>query len=163
MVDYFDDNLSEGDGNQPFDFDELFLKIIYDDRIDFNEGTDVAKSNSSKECILCHYCYFNHGFKFQKPVRNSCHDFLMLYLNISDLTIKLLQFICWKILCLMIVGINKVHLKKLSIKNGVCNYYFDNLMKAKKLKTKNILIDEKNYNNLVIYCARFVHRRSIKM
>ena len=105
----------------------------------------------------------NHGFKFRKSLRNSCHDFLMLYLNISDLTIKLLQFICWKILCLMIVGINKVHLKKISIKNGVCNYYFDNLMKAKNLKTKNILIDEKNYNNLVIYCARFVHRRSIKM
>ena len=65
MVDYFDDNLSEGDGNQPFDFDELFLKIIYDDRINFNEGTDVAKSNSSKECILCHYCYLIMGLNFE--------------------------------------------------------------------------------------------------
>ena len=65
MVDYFDDNRFEGDGNQPFDFDELFLKIIYDDRIDFNKGTDVAKSNSSKECILCHYCYLIMGLNFE--------------------------------------------------------------------------------------------------
>ena len=25
---------------------------------------------------------------------NNCHDFLMLYLNTSDVTLKLLQFLC---------------------------------------------------------------------
>ena len=30
-------------------------KIIYYDRIDFNGRIDVAKSNSSKECVVCHY------------------------------------------------------------------------------------------------------------
>ena len=153
-------SMVECDGNQPFDFDELILK---NDILRQNERIDVAKSNSSKECLVCHYCYFNHGFKFQKFVRNSCHDFLMLYLNISNLTIKLLQFICCKILCLMIVGINKVLIRKISIKNGVYNYYFDNLMKAKKFKSKNNLLDEKNSKDLVIYCARCVHRMSIKM
>ena len=28
------------------------------DRIDVSEGTDVNKTNKSKECMLCHYWYF---------------------------------------------------------------------------------------------------------
>ena len=35
--------------------------------------------------------------------------------------------------------------------------------KKKKLETKNILIDEKNYKGLVIYFTRYVHSKSIKM
>ena len=31
-------------------------------------------------------------------------------------------------------------------------------MKVKKLETKNILIDEKNYTNLTIYFARYDHK-----
>ena len=35
------------------------------DRIDFSEGIDINKTNSSKECKICHYWYFlNKGFKF---------------------------------------------------------------------------------------------------
>ena len=30
-------------------------------RIDLNEGIDPAKSNNSKECIVFHYSFFNHG------------------------------------------------------------------------------------------------------
>ena len=45
---------------------------------------------------------------------------------------------------------------------------FDNLIKAKKQKnkkieTKNVLISEKNCNDLVIYFTRYVHSMSIKM
>ena len=47
--------------------------------------------------------------------------------------------------------------------NRVYNYYFDNLVKAKKLETKNILIDEKNYSDLVIYFTVYVHSKSMKM
>ena len=32
--------------------------------IDISEGADPTKSNKSKECIICHYWFFNHGFKF---------------------------------------------------------------------------------------------------
>ena len=35
------------------------------DRTDLSKGIDLAKSNNSKECMICHYCFFNHGFKFQ--------------------------------------------------------------------------------------------------
>ena len=62
----------------------------------------------------------------------------------------------------MIVSIYKIHAKVMNIKNRVYNYYFDNLVKTKKLETKNIIIDEKNYKDLTTYFARYVHKRSIK-
>ena len=41
----------------------LYYNIIY-----LGEGVDVAKSNISKECIVSHYCFSNHGLKFQSFV-----------------------------------------------------------------------------------------------
>ena len=32
--------------------------MLYYDRIDFYEGTDVIKTNESKECDICHYWNF---------------------------------------------------------------------------------------------------------
>ena len=61
--------------------------MLYYDRIKLSEGIGFDKINNSKEHIICHYWYFNHGFKFQKSVCNSCHNLLMLCLNISDITI----------------------------------------------------------------------------
>ena len=40
-----------------------------------------------------------------------------------------------------------MHANKINIKNRVYNYYFNNLVKAKKLETQNILIDEKTYKD----------------
>ena len=39
--------------------------MLYYDKIDVSEGIVLAKSNSSKECMICHSWFFNHGFKFQ--------------------------------------------------------------------------------------------------
>ena len=61
------------------------------DRIDLSEGIDVAKSNDSKECFICHYWFFNHGFKFQDFVCNGCHDLTIMYLNTSVLLLSLLK------------------------------------------------------------------------
>ena len=44
----------------------------------------------------------------------------------------------------MFVVIYTMHIKKININNRVYNYYSDNLIKANKLETKNILMDEKN-------------------
>ena len=44
--------------------------------------------------------------------------------------------------------------QKYHIKNHVYNFYFDNLVKAKKIKTKTFVIDRKNYKDLVIYFTR---------
>ena len=61
--------------------------MLYYDRVEISEGSDLAKSNSSKECMICHYWLFSHGFKFQDHVCNGCHDLKMLYVNISGIAI----------------------------------------------------------------------------
>ena len=37
--------------------------------------------------MICHYWFFNHGFKFQNSVCNGCHDLTMLCLKISHIAI----------------------------------------------------------------------------
>ena len=56
-------------------------------RVDLSETIDVTKRNSSKECIVCHYWFFNHGFEFQNIFGSGCHDLTMFCLNLSDITI----------------------------------------------------------------------------
>ena len=62
-----------------------------------SEGVDIAKSSNSKESMICHYWFFNHGFKFQDSVCNGCHVFTMLIVNIRDIaiiTIKKVDYCC---------------------------------------------------------------------
>ena len=72
--------------------------MLYFDRIDTSEGTDVNKTSASKECDICHYWYFlNFSFKFQPNVSNRCHDLLMMSMNLSDnaiLNIKRSHYPC---------------------------------------------------------------------
>ena len=42
-------------------------------------------------------------------------------------------------------------------------YYFENLIKAKKLETKSILIDAKDYKDLVIYFPRCGRSKSLEV
>ena len=44
--------------------------MLYYDRINISEGIDFAKSSNSKECMICHCCFFNYGFNFQDYVPN---------------------------------------------------------------------------------------------
>ena len=39
--------------------------MLYYDRIDISGGIDLTKSNNSKEYMICHYWFFNHGFNFK--------------------------------------------------------------------------------------------------
>ena len=44
-----------------------------------SEEIDVNKTSESKECNICHYCYFLvKGFKFQPDVCNACHVLICL-------------------------------------------------------------------------------------
>ena len=54
-------------------------------------------------------------------------------------------------------------MQEINIKNRVYNYYFGNLVKVKRLKTKNILIYQKNYKDLTIYFTRCAYSKAIKM
>ena len=126
------------------------------------------------------YWFFNHWFKFQDSVFNLCHDLIMLSVNISDIAIATVEHVDYrciihniskseainllKIMYLMIVAIyKKMHIQKINIKNRVCNYHFYNLVKAKILETKNILVNKKNYQDMTIYFTRYFHSKSIKM
>ena len=41
-----------------------------------SEGTDVNKTNPSKQCDACYCWYFwNYSFKFQPNVYNRCRNF----------------------------------------------------------------------------------------
>ena len=53
--------------------------MLHYDKTDLSKGIDPLKSNNSKECMVCHYWVFNHGFKYQDSVCNGWHDLLMLY------------------------------------------------------------------------------------
>ena len=88
--------------------------MLYYNRIERSEGIDPTKSTKSKECMICHYCFFNHGFKFQESVFNGCHDLtilkmliiVVLFITLSNLK----ELIYYKILCLKIVDIYKKRL-----------------------------------------------------
>ena len=56
---------------------KIFLKIRYYKyciTIELIEEIDLAKSNNSKECMICHYCFFNHGLNIQDYASNHCDD-----------------------------------------------------------------------------------------
>ena len=62
--------------------------MLYFGRIDVSEGIDVNKTSASKECDICHCCYFlKKDFKFQPNASNRCHDLLMMSINLSGFAI----------------------------------------------------------------------------
>ena len=66
-------------------------------RVDLSKGIDVAKSHNSKECIICHYWFFNHGFKFQDSVCYGFHDLTILCVNKGSnfvSTVKSIDYHC---------------------------------------------------------------------
>ena len=150
MIDYLDGNLSKSDENK-------FLinwsyKYCITIELTYAKKIDVTKTNKSKEYLLCHYLFFNHGFNFQNSLCNVCHDLMRMCLNLSNLaiiTVKGVDYCCiihnigkfkaipsQKILYLTVVGIFKImHIKEINIKNWVYNYYVENLIKGKNIKT----------------------------
>ena len=52
-----------------------------DNRIDLSKETNVTKCSNSKKCIVCHYSYFHHGFKYKIFTCNGCQDLMVLCQN----------------------------------------------------------------------------------
>ena len=66
--------------------------MIYHDRTDVSEGTDVIKTSTSKEYDICDYWYFlDEGFKFQQDICNGCHDVSMISVNLNNIFILNIQ------------------------------------------------------------------------
>ena len=58
------------------------------ERIDISEGIDVNKTNSSKECDICHYWYFKDiGFKYEPYLCNASHDLMQKAVSFNDVAI----------------------------------------------------------------------------
>ena len=49
------------------------------------------KCNNCKQCIVCHYCFYNHGFIFKNSLCNGCHDLTIFLLNLSGITIIIVK------------------------------------------------------------------------
>ena len=88
--------------------------MLYYYRIDLNEGTDLSKSNSHKECEVCHYCYFNHGFKFQSFVCNGCHDLIIscLILMLVILLLSLLKVLIIVVLFMVLTNLMQLFVRE---------------------------------------------------
>ena len=58
------------------------------ERIDISEGIDVNKTNSSKECDICHYWYFKGlGLKYEPYICNGCHDLMQKAMSFNNIAI----------------------------------------------------------------------------
>ena len=58
------------------------------DRIDISEGIDVNKTSLSKECDICHCCYFkNIGFKYESFLCNGCHNLMQKAMSFNNVAV----------------------------------------------------------------------------
>ena len=58
------------------------------DRIEISEGINVDKTNRSKECMFCHYCYFsNKNFKYGPYLCDGCYDIVQKSTDFKNITI----------------------------------------------------------------------------
>ena len=82
-------------------------------KIDAWEGIDVNKTSASKECQLCHYCFFKDvGFKFEEHVCNECHDLLTTAHSLKNIAILSAKGATFR--CLLMGASKNEVLKKLS-------------------------------------------------
>ena len=58
------------------------------DRIYISQGIDINKTNSSKECDICHYWYFKDiGFKYEPYLCNGCNDLMQKVMGFNNIAI----------------------------------------------------------------------------
>ena len=58
------------------------------DRIDISEGTDIKKTNVSKECKICHYwCFKDIGVKYELYLCNGCLGLMQKAVSFNDIAI----------------------------------------------------------------------------
>ena len=81
------------------------------DKIDFSEGTDVNKSNKSKECMLCRYWYFlNKNVSYGPFLCDGCVNIVQKSNNFKNIVIVRVKKSAYRIYFL---GMNKHEAKKL--------------------------------------------------
>ena len=75
------------------------LQMLQYERIDISERIDLNKLDISKECMICHYWYFEDiGYKYQPYACNKCHDLSMVVYDLKEfmiLNIKGVEYRCY--------------------------------------------------------------------
>ena len=67
-------------------------KMLEYDKVDISEGIDINKTSASKECDICHYCYFlNKNFNYEPYLCNCCHDLMQKAMNFNDVAIAFIK------------------------------------------------------------------------
>ena len=70
---------------------------------------------------LCHYWFFNHGFKLQDSVCNDCYDLTILCLHTSDIAIITVKSVDYRYIIHNISKSEAINLlKKSALEN--CEY-----------------------------------------
>ena len=74
------------------------MKILEYERIDISEGIDVNKTSATKECDICHYCYFKDiGFKHEPHLCNGCHDLMQKAMSFNNVAIVFVKGSAYRI------------------------------------------------------------------
>ena len=64
------------------------VSMLEYDRIDVSGRIDKNKTNASKECDICSYCYFlDKSLKYEPYLCNGCHDLNQKAINFNDVAI----------------------------------------------------------------------------
>ena len=68
------------------------------ERINISEVIDINKTNLSKECDICHYCYFKDiGFKYEPYLCNGCHDLMQKAMGFNNIAIVYIKGSAYRI------------------------------------------------------------------
>ena len=82
--------------------------MLFYDKIDIREEINVAKSNISKESIIGHYYFFNHGFKFQDSVCKDSYELTMLSLNVRNIAIITVKCVDYSLLFMTLANLKQL-------------------------------------------------------
>ena len=67
-------------------------------RIDISEGNGVNKTDLSKKCDICHYCFFKDiGFKYEPYPCNGCHDLMQKAMGFNNIGIVYIKESAYRI------------------------------------------------------------------
>ena len=64
------------------------LEALECDRIDISVEVNINKTNTSKECKICHYWYLKDiGFKYEAYLCSWCHGLMQKAISFNDVII----------------------------------------------------------------------------
>ena len=82
--------------------------MLYYNKINVSKRIDLVKSKNSNECMICHYWFFKHGFKFQDSVCKGWHELTISNFNISDIAIITIKMLIIVALFITLANLNQL-------------------------------------------------------